>query len=126
MKELLNSTIRDERDVAKITDIPVLATIQRSELSDVKVQTRKSTKSFFTEGFRLVRSRTEFITKRKTDISLLITSAESGDGKTYFATNLAGVYSLVSDKVILIDLDVRNPKLSETLGYKKIKVLFMY
>ena len=123
LKELLNSTIRDERDVAKITDIPVLATIQRSELSDVKVQTRKSTKSFFTEGFRLVRSRTEFITKRKTDISLLITSAESGDGKTYFATNLAGVYSLVSDKVILIDLDVRNPKLSETLGYKKNKGL---
>ena len=123
LKELLNSTIRDERDVAKITDMPILATIQHLEKSNAKVQTRKNTKSFFTEGFRLIRSRAEFITKRKTDISLLITSAESGDGKTYFATNLAGVYSLVSDKVILVDMDIRNPKLSNELGYKDKKGL---
>lgn len=51
----------------------------------------------------------------------MITSAESGDGKTHFATNLAGVYSLVSDKVILLDLDLRNPKLTAQLGYKDAK-----
>ena len=123
LKELLNTTIRGEHDVTKLTDIPVLGTIRRSDASDVKVQTIKSTKSLFTEGFRLIRSRIEFISKRKTDISVLITSAESGDGKTHFAINLSGVYSLVSDKVVLIDMDIRNPKLSENLGYKGAKGL---
>ena len=123
LKELLNTTIRGEQDVMKITKIPILGTIRRADSSSAKVQTVEKPKSLFTEGFRLIRSRVEFISKRKTDISVLVTSAESGDGKTHFAINLSGVYSLVSDKVVLIDLDIRNPKLSEKLGYKDVKGL---
>ena len=123
LKELLNTTIRDERDVVKLTNIPVLGTIRHVDESGAKVQTVEKPKSLFTEGFRLIRSRVEFISKRKTDISVLITSAESGDGKTHFAINLSGVYSLVSDKVVLIDMDIRNPKLSQKLGYKNAKGL---
>ena len=123
LKELLNTTIQGERDVAKITNIPVLGTIRHVDSSEAKVQTVEKPKSLFTEGFRLIRSRIEFISKRKTDFSLLITSAESGDGKTHFAINLSGVYSLVSDKVVLVDMDIRNPKLSERLGYKNVKGL---
>ena len=123
LKELLNTTIRGERDVLKITNIPVLGTIRHADDSNVKVQTIEKPKSLFTEGFRLIRSRVEFIAKRKTDISVLVTSAESGDGKTHFAINLSGVYSLVSDRVVLVDMDIRNPKLSEKLGYKGAKGL---
>ena len=123
LKELLNTTIRDERDVVKLTNIPVLGTIRHTDETDAKVQTVEKPKSLFTEGFRLIRSRVEFISKRKTDISVLVTSAESGDGKTHFAINLAGVYSLVSDKVVLVDIDIRNPKLSQKLGYKNAKGL---
>ena len=123
LKELLNTTIRDERDVVKLTNIPVLGTIRHTDETDAKVQTVEKPKSLFTEGFRLIRSRVEFISKRKIDISVLITSAESGDGKTHFAINLAGVYSLVSDKVVLVDIDIRNPKLSQKLGYKNAKGL---
>ena len=123
LKELLNTTIRDERDVVKLTNIPVLGTIRHADDTDAKVRTVEKPKSLFTEGFRLIRSRVEFISKRKTDISVLVTSAESGDGKTHFAINLAGVYSLVSDKVVLVDIDVRNPKLSQKLGYKNAKGL---
>ena len=123
LKELLNTTIRDERDVVKLTNIPVLGTIRHADETEAKVQTVEKPKSLFTEGFRLIRSRVEFISKRKTDISVLITSAESGDGKTHFAINLAGVYSLVSDKVVLVDIDIRNPKLSQKLGYKNAKGL---
>ena len=123
LKELLNTTIRDERDVVKLTNIPVLGTIRHADETEAKVQTVEKPKSLFTEGFRLIRSRVEFISKRKTDISVLITSAESGDGKTHFAINLSGVYSLVSDKVVLVDIDIRNPKLSQKLGYKNAKGL---
>jgi capsular exopolysaccharide synthesis family protein len=123
LKELLNTTIRGERDVMKITNIPVLGTIRHADDSEAKVQTVEKPKSLFTEGFRIIRSRVEFIVKRKTDISVLITSAESGDGKTFFALNLSGVYSLVSDKMILLDMDIRNPRLTEKLGYKNNKGL---
>ena len=123
LKEFLNTTIRGERDVMKITNIPVLGTIRHADPSETKVQTAEKPKSLFTEGFRLIRSRVEFIVKRKKDISVLITSAESGDGKTFFALNLSGVYSLVSNKMILLDMDIRNPRLTEKLGYKNNKGL---
>ena len=123
LKEILNTTIRGEYDVQKLTNIPVLGTIRHCDPSDVKVQTRENSKSIFAEGFRLIRSRIEFITQRKKDISVLVTSAESGDGKTHFAINMSGIYSFVSDKVVLIDVDIRNPKLSEHLGYKDAKGL---
>ena len=123
LKELLNTTIRGEADVHKLTNIPILGTIRHCDSSDSKVQVRESSKSLFAEGFRLIRSRIEFITQRKKDISVLITSAESGDGKTHFSINMSGIYSLVSDKVILVDADIRNPKLSEQLGYKSSKGL---
>jgi capsular exopolysaccharide synthesis family protein len=123
LKELLNTTIRGEFDVHKLTSIPVLGTIRHCDPSESKVQTRENPKSIFAEGFRLIRSRIEFITQRKKNISILTTSAESGDGKTHFSINMAGIYSLVSDKVILVDVDIRNPKLSEYLGYKNTKGL---
>lgn len=122
LRELLNMNIRSEYDITKITKIPILGTIRHTE-GKAKVMSVKSPKSLYAEGFRLVRSRIEMITQRKKDISIMITSAESGDGKTHFATNLAGIYSLVSDKVLLVDLDLRNPKLSAQLGYGEVKGL---
>ena len=53
----------------------------------------------------------------------MVSSAESGDGKTHFVINLAGVYSLVSKKVLLMDLDVRNPQVSKRLGFDKVNGL---
>lgn len=115
LKELLNVRLRNESDVAKITQVPILVTILRTT-DDSKIASVKNLKSLFAEGFRLLRSRIEFIVQRKSDISIMITSAESGDGKTFLAANLAGIYSLLSDKVVLVDLDMRNPKMSSYLG----------
>lgn len=122
LRELLNANIRTESDVARITKIPVLGTIRHTDAVD-KVVSVKNPKSLYAEGFRFIRSRIEMITQRKKDISIMITSAESGDGKTHFAKNLAGIYFLVSNKVLLIDLDFRNPKLSAQLGYGSAKGL---
>lgn len=121
--ELFNTSIRGEHDIQKLTSISVLGVIRHLDPSSGKILVTQNIKSFFAEGFRLIRTRIEFILKRKSDMSILITSAESGDGKTYFAVNLAGVYSLISDKVILIDIDIRNPKLSDKFGYKGNKGL---
>ena len=41
-------------------------------------------RSSFTEMFRVIRTRIEFIVQRKSKIAILATSTESGDGKTYY------------------------------------------
>jgi capsular exopolysaccharide synthesis family protein len=123
IKELLNTTIRGENDILNITKLPILGTIRHIESQNNKIQSVQNSRSLFAEGFRVIRSRIEFLVQRKSNVSILVTSAESGDGKTHFVANLAGIYSLVSDKVLLIDVDIRNPKLSAKLGYKDVKGL---
>ena len=65
---------------------------------------------------RSIRTRMEFIVKRKDKIVVMITSTESGDGKTFLSSNLASLYSMTGKKVLLMDLDIRKPNVHTKMG----------
>ena len=44
---------------------------------------------------------------------LAITSTISGEGKTFIAANLGGIISLLNNRVVMIDLDMRKPRFHE-------------
>lgn len=48
--------------------------------------------------------------------ALAIVSPESGDGKSYFAANLAVAFSQLPGRTLLIDADMRNPRQHELFG----------
>ena len=63
----------------------------------------------------------------KTGISICITSAKGGVGKTTTVLNLAGMYELMQKKVLLIDLDLTNGGIALSLNKpyeKSISTLF--
>jgi protein-tyrosine kinase len=47
---------------------------------------------------------------------LAIVSAESGDGRSYLAANLAVVFSQLGERTLLIDADLRHPKQHQLFG----------
>ncbi len=111
LKEVLDNTVRTEKDLDAFTKwFPFLGVIRHSRLHD-PVLVAKSPRSSFAEMFRNVRTRLEFALCRKTNITLLTTSAQSGDGKTYFSANLAAMYALTGRKTLLIDMDIRKANL---------------
>lgn len=67
------------------------------------------------EAFRTIRS--HLIMKIYSDEgprpALSILSPDSGDGKTYFAANLAVAFSQLPGRTLLIDADMRNPRIHE-------------
>lgn len=67
------------------------------------------------EAFRTIRS--HLIMKLYSDegprSALAILSPDSGDGKTYFAANLAVAFSQLPGRTLLIDADMRNPRIHE-------------
>lgn len=75
----------------------------------------KSPFSAQAEGFRTTRS--HLIMKMYSGTvprkALAILSTESGDGKSYFAANMAAAFSQLSGKTLLIDANMRNPRLHE-------------
>ena len=115
LKELLNNTIKSNKDVEKGSGLQLIGFVRHTETQDPML-VPKNPRSSFTEMFRVIRTRIEFIVQRKSNILIMITSGESGDGKTYFCINLAGIYAMSSSRTILVDMDIRKPSINGRFG----------
>jgi len=71
----------------------------------------KKPKSLIAESFRNIRSNLDFISNTPGSKLIAVTSTISGEGKTFVSINLAGILAFTGKKVIIIDADMRKPKI---------------
>jgi capsular exopolysaccharide synthesis family protein len=125
--EYLDNTLRSPEEVSEILHLPVLGYIgdmdqaklkdnKRSNLPYVLAQPR----SPVTEAFRSLRANLEFASPETRLKTLLVTSSTISEGKTTIATNLAIVMSQLGRRVILIDADLRRPRVHRALGISNV------
>lgn len=69
-----------------------------------------------TEAFRIVRSNLEIGLAEVRQPSVMVTSPNSGEGKTLTAVNLAASLSTSGKRAVLVDLDLRHPDVHNYLG----------
>ncbi len=118
---LLDTKIKNRFDVTDNSDIPFLGDIPTSESSGELMEI--GSRSSAAEAVRIVRTNLDFILSDKAEDEckvIFLTSTISGEGKTFVSANLAATFSLSGKKVLLIGLDLRNPKLYE---YVKVNPL---
>ena len=115
LSELLNNKIRSPKDVVKLKYFRLIGTLRHAK-SQNPTLVRASPRSSYAEMLRAIRTRIEFVLKRKEKMVICVTSTESGDGKTFLSTNLAALYAMSGRKVLLIDLDLRKPNIHTKLG----------
>ncbi len=73
--------------------------------------------SYVAEQYRSLRGRIDALASQRSLKTLAITSANAGEGKSTCAVNLATVTAMsVGRRVLLIDCDLRRPKIHWTLG----------
>lgn len=116
-RDLLDRTIHTVEDVAKFTEAPVLASIgydpamKKSPLiSDLGGFAAR------TEAFRVLRTNLQFIDLDHHPKVLVVTSATPTEGKTMTATNLAIALAQTGRKTLVVDADLRRPRVASTLG----------
>ncbi|MBT0812306.1 polysaccharide biosynthesis tyrosine autokinase [Litoribacter ruber] len=117
LKNMLNDKITEKEDVEKSTGVPILGEITHSDITD-PLQVTEGNLSPIAESFRLIRANLHFATIGKENKVILITSCRSGEGKTFFSTNLGASLAISGKKVILLEFDLRLPKLISNLNYK--------
>ena len=75
--------------------------------------------SYVAEQYRALRGRIDAIAAQRPIRTLTVTSANAGEGKTTAAVNLAIVTAMsLGRKVLLIDCDLRRPKVHDALGLR--------
>ena len=79
---------------------------QKSEFSKLVVQ--DNPKSMISESFRGIRTNLNFINPEAKVYA--VSSSISGEGKTFVCLNLAGILTMTGKKTVLIDMDLRKPK----------------
>src|SRR3972149_828107 len=112
--EHFDSTIKDEEEVKRRFSLPFLGAIplvDENELQDLEKVVYANPKSLVSEAFRVIRTSILYSSPNSPPKSLLITSTQPLEGKTTCASNLALSFTQSGLKVVLIDADLRKPRL---------------
>ncbi|MDY7526490.1 MULTISPECIES: polysaccharide biosynthesis tyrosine autokinase [unclassified Cryobacterium] len=117
LREAMETRIRNERDVEQVTDVPILGGI----VFDPKAKERPlivhvDPRSPRAESFRSLRTNLQFLDVGRTERSFVITSSIESEGKSTTGANLAIALADAGGRVLLIDADLRRPKIADYMG----------
>ncbi|MDQ2752498.1 MAG: polysaccharide biosynthesis tyrosine autokinase [Bacteroidota bacterium] len=113
-KETLNRKILFRQDIEQFTERPILGEIV-AQPSKEPVMIGYEKRSFIAEQFRMLRMTLGYAGINAENKRVLVTSSISGEGKSFVAANLALSLAVAGKKVVLVDMDLNNPSLSEKL-----------
>ncbi|MCX8081148.1 MAG: polysaccharide biosynthesis tyrosine autokinase [Bacteroidia bacterium] len=121
---LMHNKIYSITDFMKIAQghVNLLGVVPKTDesLNVSQLIVNRSTKSVVTESFRAIRSNISFFKGQESKI-ISVSSTISGEGKTFVAINIAGILAMADNKVLLIDLDLRKPKIHKGFGISNEK-----
>ena len=107
--ELLNDTFAVPDQLESELRLPVLGVIPKVTDGEV-INALEDAASSQSEAYRTLRTGLEFTAAYEELRTLLITSAESSEGKTSTAFKLASEFAALGRKVLIIDADMRRPQ----------------
>ncbi|PKN00544.1 MAG: hypothetical protein CVU78_00655 [Elusimicrobia bacterium HGW-Elusimicrobia-2] len=111
--EFLDNSIKTKDDIEHYLSVPFLGYIPRvadgfKNVIDLTKDLDSRQHSHFAESLRNIRVSINFAGEIR---SLLVTSTMPGEGKTSFAVALAHILAHAENSVVLIDTDLRKPKI---------------
>jgi succinoglycan biosynthesis transport protein ExoP len=126
----LDNKIYTEDDAVQATGLPVLTYVpllalksgQRPLIGDAdSSKLAKLDSNTLLESFRLLRTQLSFIASYGHMKTLVLTSSQPGEGKSTVAANLAIALALNDKRVVLVDTDLRRPRVHKLFEVENIQ-----
>jgi capsular exopolysaccharide synthesis family protein len=117
LRQVLDTRIRNERDVELVTDAAIIGGI----VYDAKAANRPlivqdDPRSPRAESFRTLRTNLQFLDVGQGGRSFIVTSSIQSEGKSTTTANLAIALADSGVRVLLVDADLRRPKVANYMG----------
>jgi succinoglycan biosynthesis transport protein ExoP len=118
--EMFDTRIKSPDDIARHLRLPTLAMVPVWKNPDVKDEASllidRDAPHNFVEAFRSLRTSILFASADRGAKSLLVSSTAPSEGKTFVSCNLAISLAMIGQRVLLIDADMRRPKIHSRFG----------
>ena len=115
IRYLLNHDIAGVHDLSRLMNprISLLGVVPKysKNIPLAQLIIDKNPKSVMAEAFRTLRTNLDFFQSDNEKKVIAVTSTISGEGKTFVAINLGGILAFSNKKVIILDLDMRKPRI---------------
>lgn len=123
--DMMNDKIHRLSDIEKQTKVPLLAEVTFAEHEEALVVSKLG-RSVIAEQIRTLRTNLQFLSPNKKLQSILFTSSMSGEGKSFISLNLGASLAMTGKKTVILELDMRKPKLHPVLNINNRKGLSNY
>lgn len=112
-RDLLKNKVLNRAEIEKITGAAVICELNQSKESTRIVVLEKNAFAI-SEQFRSLRTNLHLLFQnRQSGRVTLFTSSVAGEGKSFITSNMGAALAATNRKVIVLELDMRRPKISE-------------
>jgi succinoglycan biosynthesis transport protein ExoP len=120
LREVFDRRIRNADDAAETTGLPVLGSIAEQRRTNRQPPVMLNNPgSVRAEEYRRVRTNLDSVIRADNIRSFVVSSPLESEGKTLTTANLGIAFAQAGHRVVLIDADLRRPRLAEVLGLKR-------
>ena len=119
-----DTTIKIEQDIEEFTDVNVIGTVPKYKNKGAEeLIVQSNSKSVISEALKTIRTNISFTKTNGNSRAILFTSCNSGEGKSWIASNMAVAYAQSNKNVIIVDADMRKGRQHNIFKVKNIKGL---
>ena len=115
-----DDTVKQNDDIEKTIGLPVAGHILKSDVKSKKIGSEliveKSPKAVVSENIKRLRTNLQFTSVDKRMKTILVTSSNAGEGKSFVAANLAISFAQADKRVLLVDCDLRKGRTHKLFG----------
>lgn len=103
-----DTTIKIEQDIEEFSELNVIGTVPKHKNKGAEeLIVQNNSKSVISEALKTIRTNISFTKLNNRARSILFTSCNSGEGKSWITSNIAVAYAQSNKNVIIVDADMR-------------------